>query len=131
VPAVGFGASSKKPKIQDKQNTAQEKAGVAEISLISMNLKNRLLSYLGNGGLFNPELMEHDKVRDLMLDVLNEIRANEIEESSKFESPFDQLTDVLTRFKIPYFVEEKPSTTIIHIDGMVLKFYPNGHPVET
>ena len=24
-------------------------------------------NYLGNGGLFNPEMMEHDKVRDLLM----------------------------------------------------------------
>jgi hypothetical protein len=28
----------------------------------------RIQNYLGNGGLFNPEMMEHDKVRDLMMD---------------------------------------------------------------
>jgi len=29
---------------------------------------SRIQSYLGNGGLFNPEMMEHDKVRDLIID---------------------------------------------------------------
>ena len=29
----------------------------------------RIRSYLGNGGLFNPEYMEHEKVRDLLLDI--------------------------------------------------------------
>lgn len=29
----------------------------------------RIQSYLGNGGLFNPEMMEHDKARDLMMDL--------------------------------------------------------------
>ena len=28
----------------------------------------RIENYLGNGGLFNPECMAHDKVRDLLLD---------------------------------------------------------------
>jgi hypothetical protein len=28
----------------------------------------RIKNYLGNGGLFNPELMEPDKVRDLLMD---------------------------------------------------------------
>lgn len=28
----------------------------------------RITNYLTNGGLFNPELMEHDKVRDLLVD---------------------------------------------------------------
>lgn len=31
-------------------------------------LISRIKSYLGNGGLFNPEMMEHDKVRDLIID---------------------------------------------------------------
>lgn len=32
-------------------------------------LVERITDYLGNGGLFNPELMEHDKVRDLLMDI--------------------------------------------------------------
>lgn len=28
----------------------------------------RINEYLGNGGLFNPEMMDHEKVRDLLLD---------------------------------------------------------------
>ena len=31
-------------------------------------LYSRITEYLGAGGLFNPELMEHDKVRDLLRD---------------------------------------------------------------
>lgn len=31
-------------------------------------LLSRIQNYLGNGGLFNPELMEHSKVRDLLMD---------------------------------------------------------------
>lgn len=33
-------------------------------------LKARIQNYLSNGGLVNPELMEHEKVRDLLMDVL-------------------------------------------------------------
>lgn len=32
-------------------------------------------SYLGNGGLFNPELMDHDKVRELIIDCRTVITA--------------------------------------------------------
>jgi hypothetical protein len=32
------------------------------------DLLSRIQSYLGNGGLFNPECMEHNKVRDLIMD---------------------------------------------------------------
>ncbi len=31
-------------------------------------LAERIKNYLSNGGLFNPELMEHDKVRELLQD---------------------------------------------------------------
>lgn len=31
-------------------------------------INERITNYLGNGGLFNPESMDHDKVRDLLID---------------------------------------------------------------
>lgn len=34
---------------------------------------NRLNDYLQSGGLFNPEHMEHDKVRDLIIDTRNHL----------------------------------------------------------
>lgn len=34
-------------------------------------IRNRITNYLGNGGFFNPEFMEHDKVRDLLMDIRN------------------------------------------------------------
>jgi hypothetical protein len=36
----------------------------------------RISNYLQSGGLFNPELMEHDKVRDLIIDCQKEITKN-------------------------------------------------------
>jgi hypothetical protein len=38
-------------------------------------LLNRIQDYLSNGGLFNPELMEPDKVRALLLDCRDHIQA--------------------------------------------------------
>lgn len=38
------------------------------IEISRQDLLNRIQSYFGNGGLFNPEYMEHDKVRDLIMD---------------------------------------------------------------
>lgn len=38
-----------------------------------MDIQERIASYLGNGGLFNPEYMDHDKVRDLILDLRAEL----------------------------------------------------------
>lgn len=37
------------------------------------DILDRIQQYLSNGGLFNPELMEHDKVRDLIRDCREEI----------------------------------------------------------
>jgi hypothetical protein len=36
---------------------------------------DRIQNYLGNGGLFNPEMMEHDKVRDLLIDIRDSLVA--------------------------------------------------------
>ena len=41
--------------------------------------EERLTEYCLHGGLYNPELMQHDKVRDLLIDCRDEIAA-EIEE---------------------------------------------------
>ena len=32
-------------------------------------MKERINEYLSAGGLFNPEVMEHNKVRDLLIDI--------------------------------------------------------------
>lgn len=34
----------------------------------ALKLASRITNYLGNGGFWNPEMMEHDKVRDLLMD---------------------------------------------------------------
>ena len=36
-------------------------------------LVGRIREYLSNGGLFNPECMDHEKVRDLLMDVLEHL----------------------------------------------------------
>jgi hypothetical protein len=36
-------------------------------------LRERIQSYFGNSGLFNPEMMEHDKVRQLLMDIRDQI----------------------------------------------------------
>ena len=40
-------------------------------------IKQRLASYFGNGGLFNPEMMDHDKVRDLIQDCRTALEGQE------------------------------------------------------
>jgi hypothetical protein len=50
-----------------------------------MTLEDRITNYLANGGLFNPEMMEHEKVRDLLMDC----RAVLASTKSAPEPPFD------------------------------------------
>lgn len=38
------------------------------------SVEDRITEYLAAGGLFNPEMMEHDKVRDLLVDCRAEIQ---------------------------------------------------------
>lgn len=39
-----------------------------------MNATSALIAeYLGNGGLFNPEMMDHDKVRDMLIDLRDQM----------------------------------------------------------
>jgi len=46
-----------------------EPSGAVEaVELLQDDLGNRITRYLANGGMFNPELMDHEKVRDLLLD---------------------------------------------------------------
>ncbi len=42
-----------------------------------MSIADRITEYLSVGGLFNPEIMEHDKVRDLLMDCRGHIVAIE------------------------------------------------------
>jgi hypothetical protein len=46
------------------QNELATKTGCAG----AVNVLERIQNYFGNGGLFNPEMMEHGKVRDLIMD---------------------------------------------------------------
>ena len=39
----------------------------------ALKCRERINDYLSSGGLFNPELMEHEKVRELLLDCREEI----------------------------------------------------------
>lgn len=40
---------------------------------------DKIENYLGSGGLFNPELVEHEKVRDLIMDCRDEIQKRDAE----------------------------------------------------
>ena len=53
------------------ENTASK--GVGSTGGSALNCRERINDYLSCGGLFNPELMEHEKVRDLLLDCREEI----------------------------------------------------------
>ena len=47
--------------------------GVGSTAGSALNCRERINDYLSCGGLFNPELMEHEKVRALLLDCREEI----------------------------------------------------------
>ena len=53
------------------ENTASNGVGSTDGS--ALNCRERINDYLSCGGLFNPELMEHEKVRALLLDCREEI----------------------------------------------------------
>jgi hypothetical protein len=40
---------------------------------VEIDLYHRIQDYLSSGGLVNPELMDHDKVRDLLVDCRNNL----------------------------------------------------------
>ena len=44
---------------------------------IRFTLTRRINEYLSAGGLFNPEYMEHEKVRDLLMDIRDYLQGNE------------------------------------------------------
>jgi len=48
-------------------NERKTGAGLAAATGSAASILETIQSYLGNGGLFNPEMMEHDKVRDLIM----------------------------------------------------------------
>jgi len=58
-------------RIQWEKLMRAEREGHAKVA---DQLDERLKNYFGNGGLFNPEMMEHDKVRDLMRDLHDFVR---------------------------------------------------------
>lgn len=46
-------------------------------TMSAKELNERITDYLTNGGQFNPEYMDHDKVRDLLIDVQQYLLAND------------------------------------------------------
>ena len=54
-------------------NTHQTQSSVGSTNGSALNCRERINDYLSCGGLFNPELMEHEKVRDLLLDCREEL----------------------------------------------------------
>jgi hypothetical protein len=54
------------------------------------DIESRIQEYLSLGGLFNPELMEHNKVRDLIIDCRKEI-ANLKNKAAYLEWQYEEL----------------------------------------
>jgi hypothetical protein len=69
-------------------NERKAGAGLATASGSAASILATIQSYLGNGGLFNPEMMDHDKVRDLIMDC-----RTEIERLQKYEQRMKWLHD--------------------------------------
>ena len=51
----------------------------------------KIQNYLSNGCLFNPELMEHEKVRDMILQIRDYLTPTEAQESKQVESSCPQI----------------------------------------
>ena len=78
------------------------------------DLTQRITDYLTGGGLFNPEMANHEAVRDLLIDCRDEL--------TKFEPPF-KLSDAGADTNIPLWgLEPKGS-------GMVVLNQPEQEPV--
>jgi hypothetical protein len=54
--------------------------------VIMTDLKDKITEYLCTGGMFNPELMEHKKVRDLLIECRDEIERLREENKKLMES---------------------------------------------
>jgi hypothetical protein len=54
-------------------STGRIEVVIQEKSDEAPTVSERITDYLSAGGLFNPELMEHDKVRDLIIDAGDEL----------------------------------------------------------
>lgn len=55
-------------------------------------------NYLSNGGFFNPELMEHDKVRDMVIALRDEIERLVIDQA-EYEEEIDRLNERIDRLE--------------------------------
>lgn len=64
-----------------------------------MTIEERVKSYLGNGGLFNPEHMDHDKVRNLVIDLSEELEKLK-EDKKKFYRIIDMSKHTLSNLNI-------------------------------
>lgn len=66
---------------------------------MSKKTVKQIQEYLESGGLFNPELMDHDKVRDLLISSLNDIKKLKYRLSMmkkiRNEKLFEKLIDAL------------------------------------
>lgn len=61
-------------------------------------MKQKLLKYLQVGGLFNPELMEHQKVRDMIIESIDSFTELE-QELARFREENDKLKEERDMYK--------------------------------
>jgi len=72
---------------------------------------DKITEYLSNGGYFNPELMEHDKVRDLLMDVREQLAvyAKAIMER---DTEIERLRDML--ITVSQWIDKDPAYSELH-----------------
>lgn len=58
------------------------------------NIVDRINEYLGNGGFFNPESMNHDEVRNLLMDCRSMIKMQQSQIESFNEEFKDMVIDM-------------------------------------
>ena len=63
-----------------------------------MDEVSRITNYISSGGLFNPELMEHEKVRDLLISCRDKIKELE----AQLEKAESLISMVMDNRKMPH-----------------------------
>ena len=72
---------------------------------------DKITEYLSNGGYFNPELMEHDKVRDLLMDVREQLAVYAKAIMDK-DAEIERLRDML--ITVSQWIDKDPAYSELH-----------------
>jgi len=72
---------------------------------------DKITEYLSNGGYFNPELMEHDKVRDLLMDIREQLAVYAKAIMDK-DAEIERLRDML--IIVSQWIDKDPAYSELH-----------------